>query len=114
LLLAPPIVDVEIVLLFAQIYRYRRVRSARQRQETKWGLFALLPAIPIDAANVVPGLLFPALRQPGPIHTLYILFSEVTLPAILLLIPLTIGFAMLRYRLWDVDLLINRTLVYGL
>lgn len=114
LLLAVPIIVVEVVLLCAQVYRYRRVSTAVQRQQTKWVLFALLVAIPIDVANVLPTLFFPALRQAGPAHTLYIVFSEVTLPAIVLLIPLTIGFAMLRYRLWEVDLLLNRTLVYGL
>jgi hypothetical protein len=31
----------------------------------------------------------------------------------LLLIPFSFGFAMLRSRLWDIDVLINRTLVYG-
>lgn len=114
LLLAVPIIVVEVVLLFAQVYRYRRVSSAIQRQQTKWVLFALLVAIPIDVANVLPTLVSPTLRQPGPAHTVYIVFSEVTLPVIVLLIPLTIGFAMLRYRLWEVDLLLNRTLVYGL
>ncbi|HLW02437.1 MAG TPA: GAF domain-containing sensor histidine kinase [Ktedonobacterales bacterium] len=114
LLLAVPIIVAEVVLLFAQVYRYRRVSSAVQRQQTKWVLFALLVAIPIDVANVLPTLVFPTFRQPGPWHTLYIVFSEVTLPAIVLLIPLAIGFAILRYRLWEVDLLLNRTLVYGL
>jgi signal transduction histidine kinase len=113
-LLAAPMVLVEVILLFAQLYRYRRVSSVVQRQQTRWVVFAMLVATPVDVANILPALVVPALRQPGPFHTLYVLLTEMTLPAVILLIPLTIGFAMLRYRLWDVDLLINRTLVYGL
>ncbi len=65
----------------AQLYRYRRVSSPRERQQTKWVVFGL--AVPI---------------------TVY------TLP---LFLPLSFGFAMLRSRLWEIDVLINRTLLYG-
>jgi tRNA A-37 threonylcarbamoyl transferase component Bud32 len=39
--------------------------------------------------------------------------SAVVANVTLSMVPLTIGFAILRYRLWGVDFVINRTLVYG-
>lgn len=113
-IIAGPFMVTVIVLLPAQLYRYHRVSSAVQRQQTKWVLFGMIVVVPMDAANILPAIFFPALRQAGPAHTFYVLLSEVTFPSVLLLIPLSICFAMLRYRLWDVDLVINRTLVYGL
>lgn len=99
---------------FAQLYRYRRVSTAIQRQQTRWVVFGMLIGTLFDAANLLPPLIWPALSQPGPAQTLYTILSEVTFPLVLLLVPITIGVAVLRYRLWDIDLLINRTLVYGL
>jgi signal transduction histidine kinase len=114
LLFAWPIMASIIALLLAQLYRYHRVSSAVQRQQTKWVLFGLIVVVPTDAANILPALFFPALNQPGPAHVVYTLLSEITLPCVFLFVPLSICFAMLRYRLWEVDLVINRTLVYGL
>jgi hypothetical protein len=39
--------------------------------------------------------------------------ANILFNSVVLLIPLSIGFSILRYRLYDIDLLINRTLVYG-
>src|SRR5262249_30186690 len=58
--------------------------------------------------------LIPALGDASaPTGASYQLAHGAFLGCTLLLIPLSFGFAMLRARLWDVDVLINRTLVYG-
>ncbi len=114
LLLASLLLCMILACGFAQLYRYRRVSTAIQRQQTKWVVFGMLMGTLFDAANLLPPLIWPALSQPGPAEALYAILSEVTFPLVLLLVPITIGVAVLRYRLWDIDLLINRTLVYGL
>ncbi|WP_220201233.1 sensor histidine kinase [Reticulibacter mediterranei] len=114
LLLASLLLCMLLACGFAQLYRYRRVSTAIQRQQTKWVVFGMLMGTLFDAANLLPPLIWPALSQPGPAQALYAILSEVTFPFVLLLVPITIGVAVLRYRLWDIDLLINRTLVYGL
>jgi signal transduction histidine kinase len=113
-LLASTLLCLVLTCGFAQLYRYRHVSTAIQRQQTKWIVFGMLVGTLFDVANLLPPLIWPALAQPGPAHALYTLLSEVTFPLVFLLVPVTIGVAVLRYRLWDIDLLLNRTLVYGL
>jgi signal transduction histidine kinase len=93
-----------------QLYRYRHVSSPLERQQTKWVVFGLAVPVTVDVIVSVPYLLFPVLAEGS---SLYPLAHNVVVPFIPLLIPLSFAFAMLRYRLWDIDILINRTLVYA-
>jgi signal transduction histidine kinase len=97
----------------AQICRYARVSDPLQRQQTKWVVFGISVAI---VGQVVFPLLvdfFPSLTRPGSTALLYDLADFTGITLCYLFIPLTISIAVLRYRLWDIDVLINRALVYG-
>jgi hypothetical protein len=103
-----------LILAIIQVYRYRWVSLPMQRQQTKWVVFSLAIVLILGTVfgAVVPELIFPSLGQPDSLYqflfngTLGQFFG--TLP-----IPLSFAIALLRYRLWDVDVLINRALVYG-
>ena len=95
---------------FAQLYRYRKVSTLIQRQQTKWVVFGITTTVVGYLALFIPSLIFPALSQPGSVWDLYVS------PGVLIValpLPLSIGMAIFRSRLWDIDLIINRTLVYG-
>jgi signal transduction histidine kinase len=108
LLLIPLQLSLLVVYLCAQIYRYFRVSGPVQRQQTKWLLLGLIVAgctLPFLTGSISPG------------GTLPDVFGVLGIPAlrvVWLSIPLSIGVALLRYRLWDIDLIINRTLIYGI
>ncbi len=96
----------------SQVYRYRYTSNAIQRQQTKLVLFSLVILFGAIILTALP-MLFPALQDPhGSFAVLLPLFSLAAAFGFLL-VPLAIGVAILRYRLWDVDLLIRRTLIYS-
>jgi len=99
--------------LFAQVHRYRRVSGPIQRQQTKWVVFGFSVAIAGFLAVGIPGDLIPALHQPGIPAALYDLTSTTVFVCALLPVPLSIGASILRYRLWDIDVVIHHSLVYG-
>jgi hypothetical protein len=99
-----------LVGVFAQVYRYRRVSNPTERQQTKWVVFGLTVALAGFLAIGALGVIFPTL-EPGSIAQL--LLAGLGVHVSLLFIPLSIAMAILRYHLWHIDFIINRTLVYG-
>ncbi len=96
-------------MVVGQIYRYRRVSSLLQRQQSKWIVFSLSVAVGCYVGlNFLYGVF--SLSPRGAFADL-IIFTAIYF--LMLLIPLSIAFAILRARLWDIDILINRTLIYG-
>ena len=75
--------------------RFRRSRGI-ERQQLKWFLYAAAPILTVPVADSLPGVV-----------------GGLLLAWLLLGLPAAIGIAVLRYRLYDIDLVINRTLVYG-
>jgi hypothetical protein len=94
------------------VMRYRRSRG-EERQQIKWIAFAasfvgLLYLIAMVCAFIFPSGAWFQAGSPLWLDLLgYAALSSFTL------VPIAIGFAVLRYRLYEIDIIINRTLVYG-
>ena len=100
-------------LPLATIYRYRRVSDPVQRQQTKWVVFSICAAILINLGSAMLSRFVPAFAGTGAAAVYFRLFSELINVLAFLLIPFAVGVAVLRFRLWDIDPVIYRTLVYG-
>jgi hypothetical protein len=95
------------VTVFAQVYRYRRVSGPAQRRQTRWVVFGIVTALVGACALALLELIFPGGVASSLLGSTALFFFA-------FLIPLSISVAVLRSRLFDIDILINRTLVYGL
>jgi hypothetical protein len=109
-----------VVLVFAapgllgQIYRYGRVSSAVQRQQTKWVVFGVMAGSLGVTLVLLSWAVLPSLTQTGFPRVLLVLANILVNVLSVCLIPWSLGLSILRYRLWDIDLLIRRTLQYSL
>jgi hypothetical protein len=86
--------------LASQVYRYWRVSGPVARQQTKWFLFGLAIFV----------AMFPLAPRVPLLNRIEAINASLTLA----IIPLTVGIALLRYRLWDVDVVVRRTVSYAI
>ncbi|HEU0027530.1 MAG TPA: hypothetical protein VFQ25_10475 [Ktedonobacterales bacterium] len=91
------------------ILRYRRASDAG-RQQIKWFVFGSAIMVIVAAG----GGLAASLISSDPNDPLASGIGNATFAVGILALPLGVGVGALRYRLYDIDVIINRTLVYGL
>ena len=97
-------------LVIIQLYRYRRVSTPVQRQQTKWVVYGVSIGLGGYLLLISFGHFFPSLL---PVGSLANLIANAVGTGLMLLLPLSVGLAVVRSRLWEIDTIINRTLVYG-
>jgi hypothetical protein len=110
-----PLFNVAILILWgsfpvAQLYRYLRASDRTQRQQTKWVVFGVAVAV---AGTLTTIFTVGAAVDLPPKEVGARMLSMLLMDAFVLFIPLSIGVAVLRTRLFDIDVVINRTLIYG-
>jgi hypothetical protein len=96
--------DVLVLVSVVSVYLRLRQASGATRQQIKWLAYAAALLGIVVSVSLVGDLLFGGFG--------WWLFLVVIL--VFLGLPISIGVAVLRYRLYEIDIIINRTLVYGL
>ncbi|WP_243355018.1 sensor histidine kinase [Bacillus litorisediminis] len=96
-------VILHLILVFSQIYRYIKKSDRIQRQQMKWYLYSIaMYFIALLCLNFI-----------GPLGVTLKFATELFYTASSILIPISIGFAIFKYKLWDINVVIHRTILYG-
>jgi tRNA A-37 threonylcarbamoyl transferase component Bud32 len=99
--------------IYAQIYRYRNTDKPIKRQQLKWIVFGVAMGI-LTGIGVNLFMAFFELTDPSAGAYLIVDMVTQTLSVVAqFTVPVAVVFSILKYRLYDIELVINRSLVYG-
>jgi len=100
--------------IYAQVYRYRTTNSPVKRRQLKWVVFGATVGI-LTGVGANLFMTFFDMTHPSPGAYLIADLTTQTLSVIAQFsVPVAVVFSILRYRLYDIELVINRSLVYGI
>jgi hypothetical protein len=97
--------------MWIQVYRYLFVATQLQRQQMKWVVFGTVLAVMGNIGGRVVSQLI--LLPLWPDSMLVVAGEVLIVTCSMLVIPPAIGIAIFSARLWDIDVIIHRTLVYS-
>ncbi|MEZ4621343.1 MAG: GAF domain-containing protein [Caldilineaceae bacterium] len=100
--------------LYAQIYRYRHVSTMEERAQTRWVLLGFAANFINTTVRFLPPALFPILNEPGLTRLIHILVGFPLANIAGMATPIALTIALLRYRLWLIDPILNRAMLYTL
>jgi signal transduction histidine kinase len=95
-----------LAAIVSLVFRYRRA-GAVEREQLKWLVYAGGLIVAAELAEIVIERIFGLTGETA--TTL----ENATGQAVVALVPIAIGIAIFRYHLYDIDVVINKTLVYG-
>ena len=104
-------VIIPVAGVISQAFRYRRAGDPAERQQSRLLMWALVIAFTAMLATI--GLIagVDAIRGEGTQNLDRAIF--LVFPIVFVAIPLTLVLVLIRYRLWDLERVVNKTLVYG-
>ena len=97
-----------------QFYRYRYLSTANERQQTKWVVFAFLVTVAVLVIMFFINPLFLDFRVAETENAVRNILGNAISTFAFLMIPLGIGISILRHRLYDIDVIIRRTMQYSI
>ncbi len=99
--------------IYAQVYRYRNTDSSTKREQLKWIVFGIAVGI---CTGIGVNLFMTFFELTKPSAEAYLIADMITQTLSVVAqftVPIAVVFSILKYRLYDIEIVINRSIIYG-